>query len=141
MLRDFVLHAMCARYTQTHVRLPGTSRGLYRELDSAGVPGPSSFVCAPTVAPPRNGSIGLPATGAHHVHSVWRRKLSSTSCCSAPATTTSAVSSSTIFTATWDFHMRVLTTYGSLALIAPNSGKALYALLDFFGDADLFTRL
>ncbi|KAL1446739.1 hypothetical protein MTO96_028745 [Rhipicephalus appendiculatus] len=68
-------HAMCVRYTQTHVWLPGTFCGLYRELASAGVPGLSPFVCAPTAAAPRNGSFALPATGAHRVRTVRRWKL------------------------------------------------------------------
>ncbi|KAL1445837.1 hypothetical protein MTO96_028992 [Rhipicephalus appendiculatus] len=93
---------MCVRCAQTHVWPPGTPHGRYRELASAGVPGPSCYDCEPTAAAPRNGSFALPTTGARRVRSVRRRKLSNTSSCSAPATTTSAVSSS-VFTAAWDF--------------------------------------
>ncbi|KAL1427015.1 hypothetical protein MTO96_017763 [Rhipicephalus appendiculatus] len=81
----------------------GIPHGRYRELASAGVPGPSSYDCAPTAAAPRNDSSASPAKGVHRVRSVRRRKLSSTSCCSVTATTTSAVNSS-VFTAAWDFH-------------------------------------
>ncbi|KAL1481845.1 hypothetical protein MTO96_034160 [Rhipicephalus appendiculatus] len=50
-----------------------------------------------------DGSFALPAKGGHRVRSVRWRKLSSSSCCSAPATTISAISSS-VFTAAWDYH-------------------------------------
>ncbi|KAL1424358.1 hypothetical protein MTO96_020284 [Rhipicephalus appendiculatus] len=65
-------------------------------------PGLPPTTAKPTAAAPRNGSFALPATGARRARSVRRRKLSNTSCCSAPAATTSAVSSS-VFTAAWDF--------------------------------------
>ncbi|KAL1414247.1 hypothetical protein MTO96_007612 [Rhipicephalus appendiculatus] len=93
---------MCARCTLTHVWLQGIPHGRYRELALAGVPGPSSYDCAPTAAARQNGSLALAAKGAHRVRSVRQRKLSR-SCCSAPAATTSAVSSS-VFTAASDFH-------------------------------------
>ncbi|KAL1425669.1 hypothetical protein MTO96_018963 [Rhipicephalus appendiculatus] len=94
---------MCVRYTLTHVWPQGIPPDRYRGLASAGVPGPSSYDCAPTVVAPRNDSSASPTKEVHRVRSVRRRKLSNTSCCSAPATTTSAVSSS-VFTAAWDFH-------------------------------------
>ncbi|KAL1448660.1 hypothetical protein MTO96_044019 [Rhipicephalus appendiculatus] len=86
-----------------HWQRQGIPHGRYRGLDSAGVPGPSSYDCAPTLVALRGDSSGSPATGVHRVRSVRRKKPSSTSCFSALATTTSAVSSS-VFTAAWDFH-------------------------------------
>ncbi|KAL1446924.1 hypothetical protein MTO96_047038 [Rhipicephalus appendiculatus] len=94
---------MCVPCTLTHVWPQGIPHGRYRGLDSAGVPGPSSYDCAPTLVAPRSDSSASPATGAHRVRSVRQRRPSSTSCCSALATTTSAVSSS-VFTAAWDCH-------------------------------------
>ncbi|KAL1466313.1 hypothetical protein MTO96_042825 [Rhipicephalus appendiculatus] len=67
---------------------------------------PRTSPVGPTLAEavaPRSDSSASPATGVHRVRSVRRRKPSSTSCCSALATMTSAVSSS-VFTAAWDFH-------------------------------------
>ncbi|KAL1487172.1 hypothetical protein MTO96_046628, partial [Rhipicephalus appendiculatus] len=48
----------------THVWLLGTSRGLYRELASTDVPGPSAFVSAPAAAVPQNDTFGIPAGGS-----------------------------------------------------------------------------
>ncbi|KAL1442118.1 hypothetical protein MTO96_046536 [Rhipicephalus appendiculatus] len=132
---------MCMRYTQTHVWLSVTPRCLYESRRaSAGVPGPSSFVCAPTAVAPRNGSFALPATG-------------SPSCAQCPAEET--LEHILLQCPGYDDQRRQLFgVYGRLGLPhvslddlwfpgahRSKLGNALYAVLDFFDDAKLFTRL
>ncbi|KAH7998717.1 hypothetical protein HPB51_026385 [Rhipicephalus microplus] len=103
MLRTFVLRAMCALHTRTHVWLQETPRDRCRRPASASVPGPSCFGFAPTVPAPLRGRFASPTAGALRVPDAWQRRPPSTSCFSALATLNSAYGFSTPMVV-WDCH-------------------------------------
>ncbi|KAH8029336.1 hypothetical protein HPB51_025286 [Rhipicephalus microplus] len=140
MLRIFVLRAMCALHTRTHVWLQDSPHDRCRVPASTGVPGPSCFGFAPTVPAPLQGSFRFTSS--------W-----SPSCAECPAeeTTEHILLHCPGYR---EQRRRLFDAYGHLGLPhvsldhlrfpqAPCSSlmRAFEALLAFFGDAALIARL
>ncbi|KAL1445469.1 hypothetical protein MTO96_045013 [Rhipicephalus appendiculatus] len=87
---------MCVRCTDSRVATGNPPTDATESWPRQACPGLPSYDCAPTALSPYRQREPI-------VCAVSGRGNSSSSCCSAPATTISAVSSS-VFTAAWDYH-------------------------------------